>query len=203
MSALRSGEIVAGGLFVTALNSQGGIQLLTNRIARWSDTGIPGVAAQPVAQTAAPGAAVTLSATCATGYDVIGPVAFQWRRNGVSIVDGPGGASLGGGTVSGSSGTLSFSNPSVSLTISGIRPSDAGSYSVAFTNSCGSASSSYVLVAVPNGCLGDLNGDRGVNGADLGLLLGSWGGAQFDLNGDGVVTGADLGILLGAWGTCP
>jgi hypothetical protein len=24
-----------------------------------------------------------------------------------------------------------------------------------------------------------------------------------DLNGDGVVNGADLGILLGAWGACP
>lgn len=50
----------------------------------------------------------------------------------------------------------------------------------------------------------DLNGDGVVNGADLGLMLTSWGtqgsGVPADLNGDGVVGGADLGILLTAWG---
>lgn len=52
------------------------------------------------------------------------------------------------------------------------------------------------------GPLGDLNGDGIVNGADLGLLLGSWGvcgGCPADLNGDGIVNGADLGLMLGAW----
>ena len=47
----------------------------------------------------------------------------------------------------------------------------------------------------------DLNGDGVVDGADLGLLLGAWGGSgPADLNGDGVVDGADLGLLLGVWG---
>jgi len=47
----------------------------------------------------------------------------------------------------------------------------------------------------------DLNGDGVVDGADLGLLLGAWGGSgAADLNGDGVIDGADLGLLLGAWG---
>lgn len=46
----------------------------------------------------------------------------------------------------------------------------------------------------------DLNGDGTVDGADLGTLLGAWGGASFaDLDGSGLVDGADLGILLGAW----
>jgi hypothetical protein len=53
-------------------------------------------------------------------------------------------------------------------------------------------------------CVGDLNGDHTVDGADLGILLGDWGGnTASDLNGDHVVDGADLGILLGAWGNCP
>jgi hypothetical protein len=52
-------------------------------------------------------------------------------------------------------------------------------------------------------CPADLTGDGQVDGADLGLLLGSWGGAQGDLTGDGVTDGADLGLLLGAWGACP
>ena len=53
-------------------------------------------------------------------------------------------------------------------------------------------------------CVGDLNDDAEVNGADLGLLLGSWGqSGPSDLNGDGTTDGADLGLLLAAWGPCP
>lgn len=57
----------------------------------------------------------------------------------------------------------------------------------------------------PITCLGDLNGDGSVEGADLSDLLGSWGGdsERHDLDGDGVVAGGDLTILLGAWGQCP
>jgi hypothetical protein len=59
----------------------------------------------------------------------------------------------------------------------------------------------------PPPCTGDLNGDANVDGADIGVLLGSWGACTgacaADLNGDGAVTGADLGVLLGAWGACP
>jgi uncharacterized membrane protein len=53
-------------------------------------------------------------------------------------------------------------------------------------------------------CVGDLNSDGAVNGADLGTLLGDWGqDTASDMNGDNVVNGADLGTLLGAWGNCP
>jgi hypothetical protein len=46
----------------------------------------------------------------------------------------------------------------------------------------------------------DLNCDGVVDGADLGMLLGSWGSSgPGDLNGDGTVDGADLGSLLGSW----
>ena len=42
-----------------------------------------------------------------------------------------------------------------------------------------------------------------IDGQDLGVLLGNWGGSGAgDLNCDGVVGGADLGILLGSWGVC-
>lgn len=50
---------------------------------------------------------------------------------------------------------------------------------------------------------GDLNGDGFIDGADLGQLLGSWGGCgtpcPADLNDDNTVDGADLGTLLGNW----
>ena len=56
-------------------------------------------------------------------------------------------------------------------------------------------------------CLGDLNEDGLVDGADLGLLLGGWGVCSSlpctgDLNEDALVDGADLGLMLGAWGFC-
>jgi hypothetical protein len=61
----------------------------------------------------------------------------------------------------------------------------------------------------PDSPAADLNCDGIVDGADLGILLGSWGPCEggvtpcaADLNGtgDGVVDGSDLGALLGAWG---
>lgn len=54
-------------------------------------------------------------------------------------------------------------------------------------------------------CVGDLNGSGTVDGADLSILLSSWGdcgSCPADLNGDCVVDGADVSILLASWGPC-
>ncbi|MEY3027056.1 MAG: hypothetical protein RLZZ238_1953 [Planctomycetota bacterium] len=53
-------------------------------------------------------------------------------------------------------------------------------------------------------CTGDINGDAVVNGADLALLLDSWGtnNAAADIDGSGVVDASDLAALLGGWGDC-
>ena len=57
---------------------------------------------------------------------------------------------------------------------------------------------------VDDGCLGDLNGDGSVDGADMGLLLAGWStNGVGDLNGDGMIDGADVGLLLAYWGPCP
>ena len=51
-------------------------------------------------------------------------------------------------------------------------------------------------------CEFDLNHDGLVDGADLGVLFGSFGTCSHcmaDLNDDGLVNGADLGALLGFW----
>ena len=47
----------------------------------------------------------------------------------------------------------------------------------------------------------DFNGDGSVDGADLSVLLGSWGTSDpiADLDGSGLVDGADLSTLLGCW----
>lgn len=61
----------------------------------------------------------------------------------------------------------------------------------------------YVLTTAAPPCPADLNGDGSVGGADLAILLGTWGtSGPADLDGDGAVTSADLAILLGAWGPC-
>jgi formylglycine-generating enzyme required for sulfatase activity len=63
---------------------------------------------------------------------------------------------------------------------------------------------------LPSCCIGDIVGDRIINGADLGTLLSYWGprtsgsfSIASDLNGDGRIDGSDLGMLLSNWGTCP
>lgn len=51
-----------------------------------------------------------------------------------------------------------------------------------------------------------LTDDAIVDGADLAMLLASWGagpGNAADFTGDGVVNGADLATLLAGWGPCP
>ena len=56
----------------------------------------------------------------------------------------------------------------------------------------------------PVACPADLNGDRNVDGADMSMLLSSWGASSSaaDLNGDGVVSSADITVLLSSWGAC-
>ncbi len=63
----------------------------------------------------------------------------------------------------------------------------------------------FVVVAAT--LFGDLNGDGVLSGADLAILLGSWGACPdpplvcaADLNNDNIVNAFDLGFLLGAWG---
>lgn len=47
---------------------------------------------------------------------------------------------------------------------------------------------------------GDLTGDGRVDGADLAMVLGSWGNSgEADLDFSGVVDGSDIALVLGAW----
>lgn len=56
-------------------------------------------------------------------------------------------------------------------------------------------------------CMGDIDKDGHVDGADIGELLSEWGPCEKkhchpDLNKDGLVDAADLALLIGAWGEC-
>lgn len=72
-----------------------------------------------------------------------------------------------------------------------------------------STANSYAWLAMDNlrfegtACAADLNGSGAVDGADLGMLLASWGApGAADLDHSGAVDGADIGLLLAAWGAC-
>jgi hypothetical protein len=63
------------------------------------------------------------------------------------------------------------------------------------------------LSAAP--CPADFNDDGVVNGADLGVLISSWGPCPpppgtcvADITGNGIVDGGDLGLLIASWGAC-
>jgi len=54
-------------------------------------------------------------------------------------------------------------------------------------------------------CPADLDHSGSVNGADLTVFLGAWGGGPGpvgDMTGDGVIDGNDLAVLLASWGAC-
>ncbi len=52
-------------------------------------------------------------------------------------------------------------------------------------------------------CRADVNGDRIVDAADLGVLLAHWGlDSSADVDGDGWTDAADLSAMLAAWGAC-
>ena len=69
------------------------------------------------------------------------------------------------------------------------------------TDACG-RSDSEVQTVVVSVLLGDLSGDGIVNGNDLAIVLGGFGGSsgQGDVNSDGVVDAFDIAFILGNWG---
>jgi hypothetical protein len=195
-------ELLVGGDFDTA----GGMSAAN--FARWTDNPKPWVAVEPESKPVNEGLTLTLNAAAASGY---ANVSYQWKRNGVDVNDGPGGASAAGGTVSGASGTLASPSDgaSVSLTIAGVQASDAGDYTIEFDNTCNAATSSIATVSV-NTCPGDLNADGFVNDTDFGIFSTAYDtlmcdaasmpiGCLSDWNGDGVVDDADFQVFVAAY----
>lgn len=146
-------ELIIGGAYTFA-----GGSFANKYIARYTDTPSPWVALNPLAHALSEGDTLILTAAPATGF---ANVSCQWTRDGAPIVNGPGGASIGGGTVSGATGILASptTGAPVTLTISGARSSDRGSYVAVFTNGCGSGSSLPAAISIPSPCPADFNGD--------------------------------------------
>jgi hypothetical protein len=162
LTTLPNGDLIAGGSFTSA----GGV--VAPYIARYGFVGAaPTISEQPVDQPLVPAEPVVLSAAVAAGWP---GVSVQWMKDGVPIVDGPGGASAGGGNVSGAAAALpqpTNGNP-VSLVILNPQPSDAGLYTAVFSSPCGASETLSARVA---GCAADYNRDGTLNLDDLGDFI--------------------------------
>ncbi|MBY0313619.1 MAG: immunoglobulin domain-containing protein [Phycisphaerales bacterium] len=166
---LSNGDLLVGGQF------QSSGTVVSGRLARFTQSGIPTIAAQPSPQSAQAGSQAAFSSTPASG---LSNVAYAWRRNGIPISSGPGGASPGGGTVFNAFGTFAGTSQGLpaTLIISGIAPSDQGQYSISFTNSCGTVLSPNVSLTVTSGsaCRVDFDNSGTANVQDIFLFLNEW-----------------------------
>ena len=75
-----------------------------------------------------------------------------------------------------------------------------GDHADLFTNAC-----IWLNPPAPPACPADINQNGSVDGADLSVLLQSWGpcsNCAADINQSGAVDGADLTVLLQSWGGC-
>lgn len=176
-------QLVAGGGFTAAGLVPAGY------VAMWVTLG-PEITGQPSDVSVATGAQVSFDVDA-----IDGQLSYRWRHGGVALVNGVGAS---GSTISGAT--------TPTLTITNVRPGDAGAYDCIVSNSCGGAvSEAAALVVAPPDCVADINGDGLVDGRDLSVVLFQYGssvppGTGADFNGDGVVDGRDLSVLLAGYG---
>jgi WD40 repeat protein len=191
MAAQPSGELAVGGVFTTA----GGLGSVG--FARYSFTGIPTVSLQPAARTLGEGQTLTIAAAPSVGY---GPVSVQWQRNGVPIADGPSGASVGGGAVSGARGSA-MPVSIARLTIAGVGLSDGGVYTAEFRNACGAVTSAAARVEVL--CRAEYNRDGFLNLDDLADYVTEYYAQPAIPGGVQALAPTYPGVLVGFGVPCP
>lgn len=186
----HAGELHMGGTFSSVDNA------VAVNWARLASS--PVVALPPANQSVAELSTLNLSAQV-NGAPTL---TYQWRRNGSPISNGLAGASVGGGTVSGAT--------SATLAISGVRLSDAGSYAVTVTNTCGMTLSPVATVTVF--CRADFDRDGMVAVGDIFAFLNAWFascdgtnagapcfGQNADVDNTGTVAVEDIFVFLNVW----
>ncbi len=148
----------------------------------------------PAPITGCPGGSVSFTAS-ATGT---GPLAYQWRRAGVPLVDGPTGS---GSTISGSA--------TPTLTLTGLGAADQASYDVLVTNACGSAASASALLTFCYANCDCSSGTPALSAADFSCFLTRFRAGDPYANCDGStgtpsLTAADFSCFLSAFRAgCP
>ena len=98
--------------------------------------------------------------TAATG---LGTLNYQWRKDGVALVDGP---TFVGSTLAGAT--------AAELTITNMRLSDQGEYACSMTDDCGAVVSNAATLIVRSHCRADFNADGAANVQDIFDFLAAW-----------------------------
>ncbi|HMN40288.1 MAG TPA: immunoglobulin domain-containing protein, partial [Phycisphaerales bacterium] len=153
--AWNANELQVGGYF----NRAGGKPV--QNFSRFTQDDIPVIKAQPMSGACPVSSTVTISVIVAPGY---GTLTYEWKRNGVTVVDGPQGASSLGGTVSGAA--------TDTLVIANFNYHDRGSYTVTVTNACGSVVSQACSAGLA--CAADFNADCVLEVQDIFDFLNAW-----------------------------
>jgi len=190
MLGIDAGDVDGNGTLELAVACYGGSEVRV-LFGEW-----PAITLQPQSQNVNVGSAAVFTVT-AIGT---GPLTYQWRRNGVNLVDGL---------------NISGAN-SDTLTIDPVAVRDAVNYDVIVTNDCGPMFSDSVMLSVNVPCLADIAplpaGNDVVNVEDLLAVIGAWGPCGNPSNcpadiappgGDDLVKVSDLLAVIGAWGPCP
>ncbi len=144
----------------------------------------PSVYQNPLSLSIVPGTPAQFSAASLGAP----PLSWQWRREGVPLVNGGG---ISGATTS-------------HLTIAAASSTHAGAYDVAVTNACGSTISAPAALAV--GCYPDCTGDGRLTVGDFACFQTKFvlGAPYADCNGQGGLTVADFGCFQTAFvAGCP
>ncbi len=171
-------ELMVGGTFSLAGDTASPFW------ARWSDTGAPWLTLHPADAAACRDGDASFAASVPLGYE---DAAYQWRRDGQPLADGPTGT---GSVVSGAT--------TPELSIANVSGADGGAYDCVVSNTCGDAISDAALLGV---CDGDFDCDGLVNTLDVLAFLNAWtgGGGRADFNRDGVINTQDVLAFLNAW----
>ncbi|MBL9000289.1 MAG: immunoglobulin domain-containing protein [Phycisphaerae bacterium] len=149
-----------------------------------------GITAQPQSVQRPLGSEAAFSVGGEPGGQVGFEAAYQWRRDGIALRNGP---QPGGSTVSGAtSADLRFDN---------LSESDAGTIDVIYFTASGPILSDAAQLSIGDPCPADFNQDGGIDGGDVEAFFAAWemGDAAADVNQDGGIDGGDVGTFFDAW----
>lgn len=149
----------------------------------------PSITAQPTPMSACEGGTAVFNVSAGGP----GPISYQWRRNGMDLIDGP--------TASGS--IIDGAN-TASLSLVNAGPADNGSYDCIVANACAGTTSDEATLTVFPGGSGDGNTDGTVDGDDIqGMInaLASGGPPSvpycaYDMDTDGIVDMHDVPLFV-------
>ena len=171
-------EIQVGGSFGTVRNGA----YESPGWGRYNDLGAVWIAYHPESAVKPCGANYAPNCQPAGGY---GGLSYQWRKNGVPLVNGPTGT---GSTIVGANGNFAIGN---------VGLPDQGVYDCVITNCGGSAVSDPATLTVTGCCYANCTGGGGLTVADFGCFQTQFAAANAyaDCNGDGALTVADFGCF--------